>query len=118
MPQTLLSAAQIIAAEDLSHEDLEISEWGGTIRLQQMTAEESIAFTKELKEVNATYGYDVGMFLMLIHSARDLKGNRIFTVDDLPALKKKSIAVLMHLQRKALALNRAGYSEEVALKKG
>jgi len=119
MPQTLLSAAQILAAEDLSHEDHEVPEWGGTVRLQQMSAEESMAFTKELKEVNAAAGegQNLGMFLMLVHSARYLDGKRIFTVADLPGLKRKSIDVLNRLQRITLKLNKMGFVEEVVLKK-
>lgn len=116
MTQTLLSRSQVLEAVDLSSEDIEVPEWGGTIRLQQMNAEESSAFSKSLDEHNARGGQN-GMYLMLIHSARDLEGNLLFTEEDLPALKKKSIDVLNRLQRIALRLNKMGVVEELAIKK-
>lgn len=118
MTQTLLSRSQILEAVDLDFEDVEVPEWGGPVRLQQMNAEESSRFTKRMREINETTGDQNGMYLMLIHSARDLAGNLLFTEEDLPALKKKSIDVLNRLQRVALKLNKMGVVEELGLKKG
>ena len=114
MPQTLLSRSQILEAADLAHEDVEVPEWGGTVRIQQMSAEESTAFTDALRSME---GERNGMYLMLIHSARDLEGNLILSAEDLPALKKKNIDVLNRLQRIALRLNKMGAEGQAALKK-
>jgi len=112
MTQTLLSRSQILEAVDLDHEDVDCPEWGGPVRIQQMNAEESTAFTKALAEHP-----DCGMYLMTIHSARDTEGNLLFTIEDLPALKKKNIDVLNRLQLVALRLNKMGVAGREALKK-
>lgn len=113
--QTLLSAASIIAAKDIEEEIVEVPEWDGSVRLVQMNAEETTAFTRDLNTKPATG--DDGMYLMLIHSARDAEGQRIFTMEDLPALRKKSINALNRLQMIALRLNKMDATGRAALKK-
>jgi len=105
MSQPLLSAAAIKAAVDRKEETVEVPEWGGSVRLVQMTAAESGEFSKELKTLA---GEESGMFLMLVYSARNEQGERILTIEDVPALKEKNINVLIRLQRKALELNSWG----------
>lgn len=114
MSQPLLSASNILDAEDLSYRDIDVPEWGGMIRLNQLNAEETTAFTDEMDTIQGTKD---GMYLMLIHCARDAEGNRIFTKEDLPRLRKKSIRVLNRLQRIALEINQMDEQGEVALKK-
>lgn len=105
MSQPLLSGAQIKSAPDLKEEIVEVPEWGGSVRLVQMTAAESGEFSKELHTLS---GEDSGMFLMLVYSAKNEEGVRILTIDDVPELKKKNVNVLIRLQRKALELNSWG----------
>lgn len=114
MSQPLLSAASILAAEDLKEENVPVPEWNGNVRLMQLNAEESTAFTKEMSTIE---GAENGMYLMLIYCARDAEGKRIFTLEDLPALKKKNITVLNRLQLIALELNGMSVRGQAALKK-
>jgi len=114
MTQTLLSAASILDAEDLSEETVDVPEWGGAVRLCQMTAEETREFTKHMSTIQ---GEEDGMFLMLVYSARDVERKMIFTVEDVARLRKKNINVLNRLQRIALRLNKMGDAGEAALKK-
>lgn len=114
MSQPLLSAAAIKAAPDRKEEIVEVPEWGGYVRLVQMTAAESGAFRKELQTLE---GDESGMFLMLVYSARNEQNDRIFTVEDVPALKEKNINVLIKLQKKALEINAWGREQLDALKK-
>jgi hypothetical protein len=114
MTQTLLSADQIFAAEDLSEETVEVPEWGGAVRLVQMTAAESQSFSKHMMSVQHT---DDGMFLMLVYSARNAERERIFTVEDINKLRLKSVNVLARLQSVALRLNNMGKEGMEALKK-
>ena len=37
---SLLSAAEILAADDLPTEDVEVSEWNGTVRVRALTGAE------------------------------------------------------------------------------
>lgn len=116
MPSTLLSAAAIKAAK-LRYEDVEVPEWGGTVRIQQMSALESMEFSEEAAELKKKHNRSVGLYLMLVYSARDEQGQRIFTVDDIPVLMEKGIDVLNRLQMIALRLNRSGVEEKEVLKK-
>lgn len=98
-----LTREDILEAEDLDFVDEVVPEWKNkTIRMVQMNAEESIEFNKDIEKIQSK---DEGIFLMLIHSARDENRNRIFTHDDIAALRKKSFRVLNRLQNIALKLN-------------
>jgi len=114
MSQPLLTAAQIRTAVDLKEETVEVPEWGGSVRLVQMTAAESLAF---MKETDTQAGAENGIFLMLSYSARDEAGARVFTPEDVEELKKKNFNVLNTLQRKCIALNNNGAAAKAALKK-
>lgn len=120
MTQTLLSAAAIKAAKDLSHEIVDVPEWGGGILLQQMNAGEATHFGTVMERLRSQEGFSSkdGMYMMLIYSARvELDGAYLFTEEDLSDLRKKSIDVLNRLQRIALKLNKMGIEGEVELKK-
>lgn len=114
MPQTLLNRDQILAAEDLAHELVEVPEWGGTIRIEQMGAGESAAFNDDLKSLDGSHN---GMYLMLVYSARDDNHQRLFTIADVEALKLKNINVLNKLQHVALTLNKMDPVGKAAQKK-
>lgn len=113
----LLTKDAILGADDLRTVDEPVPEWpdetgaAGIVRFRQMSAEESMKITNlMIGEV----GKD-GMFIMLVASAIDDAGNPLFTMEDVPALRKKNFKVLDRLQRVALRLN--SMLGEVDLKK-
>lgn len=114
MPSTLLSRQAILTAKDLGYEDVAVPEWGGTVRIQQMNAEESTAFSTHL---NTLTGEKLGMYLLLVFSARDEQGKLIFTAEDVPALKTKNLDVLNMLQHVALRINKMDAASKAVLKK-
>jgi len=114
MSQPLLSASNIVDAEDLKFVDVEVPEWGGTIRLKQMDAKESMAFTDEMVTIEKQ---PLGMYLMLIRCAVDEQGKKLFTDEDLPRLQAKSVQVLNRLQRIAITLNKMDQETTEVLKK-
>lgn len=111
MSQPLLSAAQIFESQDLKEETIDVPEWGGPIRLVQMTAAESAELTKKIAASES------GMYLMVIFSAKNEQGERIFTEEDVERLKLKNFNTLNLLQRRALALNAQTEQQKEALKK-
>lgn len=120
MTQPLLSAAQIFSAADLAFEVVELPEWNGSIRVVEMSAADSVLFSGIM---DATKN-ELGMYLIIVFTARDDDGNRLFagdTVDEImphiEALKKKSIHVLMRVQQAALRVNKMGVKEQAVLKK-
>lgn len=116
MSQSLLSREKIIAANDLKHEDVPVPEWGGTVRITQMDAGTSLEFNEAMR-VSKEAGQKHGIFLMLVFSARNEQGERILTVEDLPALMGKSMNVLTRLQAVALRMNKMGEEGKAELKK-
>lgn len=114
MSQPLLSASQILDAEDLAEEVVPVPEWGGNVRLCQMNSEESFAFSKAL---TASASSEDGIYLILIYSARDAERQMVLRTEDVPALRKKNQDVLIRLQTVALRLNKMGVAGKEALKK-
>ena len=45
---TLLTKAAIMAADDLAHEDVAVPEWGGSVRVRELTAAESAKHTQSM----------------------------------------------------------------------
>ncbi len=114
MSQPLLSAASILAAKDLAEEIVAVPEWGGDVRLVEMNAHEATEFSDKLELIK---GQKDGMYLMLIYSAKDADGNRLFKNEDIDALRAKSMDVLNRLQLLALRLNKMDAKSKAALKK-
>jgi len=111
----LLTAADILGVEDdLEFKDIVVPKWKGTIRLQQLTADESVKMHETLNKPEYA---DMGMFIILTFSAVDKTGRKIFTLEDIDALRKRSLPILSFLQDEALALNKMGAEAAAALKK-
>ena len=100
----LLTAEQILAAQDLPTKDVYIKEWGGTVRVASITAEDA-----ENARLAADKGGDI-LSEMLSRCAVDEAGNRLFSVEQAKQLKKKSNRAFMKFGMAALELN--GMTEE------
>ena len=117
-------ATTILEAQDLEVVSEVVPEWKDqdgnpvTVFIHQLNAEDSIAWTRSMDTVDRA---NDGMFIICIFTFKDgpdpHTAKNLFTMDDLPELKKKSFLVFNRLQRIALQLNRADKASEVALKK-
>lgn len=94
----LLSAADILAAEDLESEYVEVPEWGGVVKVRCLTGSERARIgalmardTKRSSEEDA-----LASFTMRIVAASlvDEEGVNLFSQKDVQALGAKSAAVL------------------------
>lgn len=108
----LLGRDVILAAPDLATEDVEVPEWGGTVRLRMLTGKERDAFeasclrdrhdgTKEFDSRNMRAKL---VALTLI----DENGGRLFSEEDVNALGKKSAKALSRIFDHAASLNGIG----------
>ena len=115
----LLSASRILDSVDLPTVDEPVPEWPdetgqpGVIRFRQLSAEDMTLLTKEMDNGKG----DDGMYLIIVRSAIDADGNKLFTDDDIAKLKGKSLHVLNRLQRVCLKLNDMTPEAKAALKK-
>lgn len=114
----LISSLSILDADDLLVEEALIPEWPdpetgepGVMRLQQMDAERSALFTAAIN----LSGED-GMFIILVFCAVDTDNHLIFSMDDVPKLRKKNFRVLSRLQDICLRINKMRGEDETARK--
>lgn len=93
----LLTRDQILQAQDLPFEDVEVPEWGGTVRVRALTGAERDAFEASIVERKGsrTEFNPVNMRAKLVAmTVVDENGNRIFSNSDVEVLGKKSAAAL------------------------
>jgi len=98
----LLTAADILGCDDKNFVDVDVSQWWnvgekGTIRIREMDAKEAMSLTKLDNQES--------MILVVSRCAVDEEGNRIFTDKQVEALKRKSFAAFITIQKAAMKLN-------------
>lgn len=112
----LLDKAAILAAQDLPFEDVAVKEWGGSVRIRTMSGKERDEFRAAVAE---EAGMKIGAFsaALLATTIVDEAGNRLFSVEDVEALRGKSSKALDALAAVAMRLNGLGpTSHEDAVK--
>lgn len=99
----LLTAEQILAADDISFIEMDIPQWGGTVRFRALSAAEAIKFG------NPDEGDEVAKQTSIIRifalSAVDEDGNRLFTEAEIRLLMKKNWAVFTRVQDRLMDFN-------------
>jgi hypothetical protein len=112
---SILSAANILESNDLAFKDVDVPEWKGTVRLQQLSAFDTIEMMEEIEKDKT-----LGIYLILIWCAVDETGARLFPFPaageprqaaleaHIEKLKVKNMSVLDLLQRAALKVNAVG----------
>lgn len=110
---SMLSKEQILAADDLVTEDVDVPEWGGTVRMRTLSGTERDAFEASSikgngknRQVNLQNMRARLVALVLV----DENGGRMFADAEVRALGRKSSKALDRLFDKARALN--GLSED------
>ncbi|URL59623.1 hypothetical protein IM816_05870 [Luteibacter flocculans] len=106
----LLTKDQILAADRKKHEDIEVKEWGGTVRLQELSASdrdlwEAEAFTVAPDGASAKFNPKHARARLVVRCLVDETGRRLFTDDEVAALGSLSASTMQKLFNKARALN-------------
>lgn len=112
----LLTGEQILAADDLTFEDVECPEWGGTVRVRVMGAGERRAFERAMPKDKDSDSLDVRT-LLVGACLVDEDGKPLFTADQLQELAKKSSVPIVRLNAVCMRLNCIGTEEDDAEKK-
>ncbi|WP_119728335.1 hypothetical protein [Thermomonospora amylolytica] len=105
----LLTKDQILAADDLTTEDVEVPEWGGTVRVRTLTGAERDRFEESMAQ---TRGKSVKTNLANLRARLvalcvvDEDGKRLFSDSEAAALGRKSAAALDRVFEAARKLNR------------
>jgi len=105
---TLLTKSAILAADDLKTEDVDVLEWGGTVRVRAFSGRERDAFEASLvrgdgkdRKVDLTNMRARLVALTVV----DESGQKVFTHDDVDLLGAKSGAALDRVFSVAQKLN-------------
>jgi len=109
----LLNKDQILKADDLPFKDVEVPEWGGTVRVRAMTGAERESFEAAIYDMSG----EKAKFLrqdfrakLLCRTIVDEQNKRLFSESDIAALSAKSAKVLDRLMEVAQGLS--GLSRE------
>jgi hypothetical protein len=107
----LLGKEQILAAKDLQYEDIEVPEWGGTVRVRVMTGSERDSFEQSIMK---TEGKEIVRDManmrakLLVRTICDENNKRIFTDKEINLLGEKSASGLEKVFEVAQRLNKLG----------
>ena len=96
----LLSKEAILGAPDLRHAEVEVPEWGGTVRLRVMTGRERMALQKAMERDR-----DGIIEQLIVLTAVDAEGRSLFDAGDVKALAAKSAPALERCFAVAAELN-------------
>jgi hypothetical protein len=108
----LLTAEQILSADDLQTKDVEIPEWGGSVRIREISAAEAEA----AKEAAKGDGMQV-FYGMIAKCVINEAGDPVFTLEQARQLTTKSNRPLMKLGKAVLGINGMGEEAEAELAK-
>lgn len=104
-----LSRDAILGADDLEYEELDVPEWGGTVRVRSLSGAERDAYEASMrlqrgKEFIANMANIRAK--LVAKCVVDENGERIFTDNDAPALGEKSASALDRIFEVAARLSR------------
>jgi hypothetical protein len=106
--KAMLNRSQILEATDLGFEEMEVPEWGGSVRVRTMTGAERDAFESEIYEMkgeSVKFNRENFRARLLVRTIADEKNDRLFSDADIAVLGKKSARVLDRLFAIAQKLN-------------
>jgi len=107
----MLTREEILQAQDIEYEVVEVPEWGGEVRVRAMTAAERDAFEASILRQTKS-GVQVEMVNLRARLCAmtivDEDGKRIFSDSDVAELGKKSAAALQRVFDAAMRLSKFG----------
>lgn len=115
----LLTKDQILKADDLPFKDVEVPEWGGTVRVRGMTGSERDDFEKDtLKIEDGEVATDRSNYRakFLARCVVDEKNQLLFSEKDIQALGRKSHRALDRAFKVALDMSGMSRKEAESIK--
>lgn len=103
----LLSKSAILDASDLKHEDVPVPQWGGSVRVRSMSGEDRDEFRSVLAGRGVVPVAEFSAALLAV-TCVDAAGARLFSLEDMPALRAKSPEALDAAAAVAMRLNGLG----------
>jgi len=122
----MLTASQILSAQDIATKEVDVPEWGGSILIKQLTRgqqdeylkrqfgsrmkQDAKARTQEL-DLSNMYGHDA---YLLVCSVCDESGKSLFTASQIDALKQKNGEIIGRIAKEILQFSGMVEDDKVA----
>lgn len=111
----LLTASDILEADDIRSEYVEVPEWGGTVKIQGLTGEQrnrvGALMRAESKKTSEEEALSYFQMRIAAASMVDEDGKRVFSQNDVAKLAKKSAAAIQRVYDVAAKLSGIGDEE-------
>lgn len=117
----LLSREQILGADDVGTEDVEVPEWGGSVRVRGLSGAERDAYEASLVRTrgkNQEVNLQNVRAKLVAWSVIDENGERLFAQSDVKALGEKSASALDRVWEVARKLSRLSDEDVEELAEG
>jgi hypothetical protein len=101
----MLNKEQILGAADIKSVDVDVPEWGGTVRVVMLSGTARDALQTQVAGNKSPSLFEAAL---IAATAVDDSGAPIFAADDVAALQAKSTAALQRVSDAAMKLNRLG----------
>ena len=111
-----LTREQILESLDLPMRDVEVPEWGGTVRVATLSAFDRIEWEQQTFP-NGEVDSKRYATALVARCVVDENGTRLFTDDDIEALGRKSLRALNRVRDVATRLNALTGSDVDAMEK-
>jgi hypothetical protein len=106
----ILSRDAILTADDLAFEEVEVPEWGGSVRIRCLTGTERDNFEASVYKNGETPDFRNVRAKLVAKTIVDEEGNRLFTDNDVKELGRKSAGALNRVWEASSRLS--GLSED------
>ncbi len=91
----LTNAQEIIAAEDFRFAEVDVPEWGGTVRIRSLSAKQRDTLARKIKSDGEAEASE----MMVVMCVVDENGQRVFEFKDIERLKAKSTIPIARIVR-------------------
>lgn len=102
----MLTREQILGADDLKSEVVDVPEWGGSVRVSMMSGVARDAFQTSIQDSDKSISYFQNSLIVATVVGDD--GAPLFAMSDLTALRAKSAAAVTRVANVAERLNGFG----------
>ena len=114
----LITKDAILAAQDIKSEDVEVAEWGGSVRVRELCAADLLGFWDACRDVDGKLMHVRIQPALLARAVVGDDGAPLFTDADVCDLMKKSARIIGRVFEVAQKLNGIGQEEEIAKNSG
>ena len=112
----LIDKAGILAAQDIHTEDVAVPEWGGSVRVRELSAADLVGFWDACRDADGKLVPDRVQPALLLRAVVGDDGAPLFTAADVDDLMRKSARNIGLLFEAAQKVNGIGQDAEVIAK--